>query len=82
MLGVLVPVLCLDGIARRRRFTRKGEVPFVIPAWVYGRSVLPLLPGNVRAACRLPASVRSVRAVIHDIHLKLILPRLPAAAPF
>jgi len=69
MLGVLVPVLCLDGIARRRSFARKGEVAFVIPAWVYSRPVLPLLPRNVRAACRLPASVQSVRAVIHNIHL-------------
>ena len=52
MLGVLVPVLCLDGIARRRSFARKGEVAFVVPPWVYGRPVLPLLPGNIRAACR------------------------------
>ena len=54
MLGVLVPVLCLDGIARRRRFTSKGEVAFVIPALVYGRPVLPLLPRE--RTCGLPAA--------------------------
>ena len=57
MFGVLVPVLRLDSIACRRRFARKGEVAFIIPARVYGWLVLPLLPRNKRAARRLPASL-------------------------
>ena len=57
MFGVLVPVLRLDGIACRCRFAREGEVAFIIPAWVYGRPVLPLLPGNIRVAAVLPASL-------------------------
>ena len=58
MLGVLVPVLRLDSVAYRCRFAREDEVPFVVPARVYGRPVLSLLPRNKRAAvCRLPASV-------------------------
>lgn len=57
MFGVLVPVLRLDSVACRCRFTRKGEVTFIIPERVYSRPVLPLLPRNKRAAGRLPASV-------------------------
>ena len=69
MFGVLVPVLRLDGIACRCRFAREGEVAFVMPARVYGRPVLPLLPGDIRAVGRLPASLWSVRAVTHGVHL-------------
>ena len=45
------------GCACRCRFAREGEVAFVVPARVYGRPVLPLLPRNGRAAGRLPASL-------------------------
>ena len=57
MLGVLVPVLSLDSVACRCRFARQGEVSLVVPARVYGRPVLPLLPGDIRAVGRLPASL-------------------------
>jgi hypothetical protein len=66
VLGMLVPMLGLDGIACRCRFARKGNVAFVIPARIYRGPASPLLPGNVGVAGRLPASVR---AVIHGVHL-------------
>jgi hypothetical protein len=67
VLGMLVPMLGLDSIACCCRFARKGNVSFVIPARIYGRPALPL-PGNIRVAGRLPASV-SARAAIHGVHL-------------
>ena len=66
VLGMLVPMLGLDGIACRCRFARKGNVAFVIPARIYRGPALPLLPGNIGVTGRLPASVR---AVIHGVHL-------------
>ena len=50
MLGVLIPVLCLDGVTCRCRFARKREIAFVVTARIYRRRVLPLLPGYRRAA--------------------------------
>jgi hypothetical protein len=65
---MLVPMLGLNGIACHCRFARKGNVTYVTTARIYGRLALPLLPGGIRLAGRLPASV-SVRLVIHGVHL-------------
>jgi hypothetical protein len=75
---MLVPVLGLNDIACRCRFARKGNVTFVITARIYNRLALPLLPGAIRVAGRLPASV-SVRIVIHWRSFELVLLRLATA---
>ena len=57
VLGVLVPVLPLDGVACRCRFAPKGEIAFIVSARVRDRAILPLLPWSKGMAGRLPASV-------------------------
>jgi hypothetical protein len=47
-------MLGVNGIAYRCRFARKTKVTFVIPARIYGRPALPLLPGNIGIAGRPP----------------------------
>ena len=66
MLGVLIPVLCLDSVATQRRVSREGQVPLIVPMCVAGRSILPL--SRCTVLTRRPSSLRPRISLLHCTH--------------
>jgi hypothetical protein len=68
VLGVLIEILRLDGIAVERGLSRKRHIPFVFLMRVPDRPVLPLPVRRIRAARRWPSSLRPRTRVPGSIH--------------